>query len=344
MKTSVPLIVDPAAMRRRWSPAEPTEVFDTYWRFAAERQSVFFKKAQGLPPPWTNDPILQAHKFTNAYRAADRVSQYLIRHVIYTGSQDRDEIFFRVILFKTFNRIDTWTLLTDSVGGVSARQCSFAKYEKALSHALASGRRIYSAAYMMPAGRSSFGKERKHANHLKLIESMMDDGLPERIAKSMSMSEAFELVRSYPMIGDFLAYQYVTDLNYSTLTDFSEMDFVAPGPGARDGVRKCFHSLGGLNEAEIIKLVADRQDEEFASRGIAFQRLWERPLQLIDCQNLFCEVDKYARVAHPGVSGISGRSRIKQKYRPVADPIDFWFPPKWRLNEAVQAWRRTVRP
>jgi hypothetical protein len=29
--------------------------------------------------PWTSDPIIQVHKFTNAYRAADRVSQYLIK-------------------------------------------------------------------------------------------------------------------------------------------------------------------------------------------------------------------------------------------------------------------------
>ena len=39
-------------------------------------------------------------------------------------------------------------------------------------------------------------------------------------------------------------------------------------------------------------------------------------MQLIDCQNLFCEVDKYARHAHPEVRGISGRTRIKQSYRP----------------------------
>jgi len=34
------------------------------------------------------------------------------------------------------------------------------------------------------------------------------------------------------MVGDFLAYQFITDINYSTLTDFSEMDS-RTGPGAR---------------------------------------------------------------------------------------------------------------
>ena len=45
--------------------------------------------------------------------------------------------------------------------------------------------------------------------------------------------------------------------------------------------------------------MAENQEDEFARRGIEFQTLWGRPLQLIDCQNLFCEVDKYARVYHP---------------------------------------------
>jgi hypothetical protein len=30
-----------------------TEVFDTYWRFAAERQNVFFRRAAASQPPWT---------------------------------------------------------------------------------------------------------------------------------------------------------------------------------------------------------------------------------------------------------------------------------------------------
>lgn len=64
-----------------------THVFDTYWRFAAERQEVFFRRLSGSAPPWTEDPVLRAFRFTNVYRAADRVSQYLIRRVIYEGPQ-----------------------------------------------------------------------------------------------------------------------------------------------------------------------------------------------------------------------------------------------------------------
>ena len=49
-------------------------------------------------------PILARFKFTNAYRASDRVSQYLIRNVIYEGSQSSEEVFFRTLLFKIFKQ------------------------------------------------------------------------------------------------------------------------------------------------------------------------------------------------------------------------------------------------
>src|SRR3569832_1670874 len=106
------------------SPIEPTKVYDTYWRFAAERQAIFFKRIEGRSYPWTMDPILAVYKFTNAYRASDRVSQYLIKNVIYSGEQQSDEIFFRTILFKLFNRIDTWELLESEVGNISYSEYS----------------------------------------------------------------------------------------------------------------------------------------------------------------------------------------------------------------------------
>ncbi|MEQ1871558.1 MAG: nucleotide kinase domain-containing protein [Vicinamibacterales bacterium] len=319
------------------APAQPSKVFDSYWSFAAERQAVFFRRLSGLPPPWTTDAVLKAYKFTNAYRASDRVSQYLIRNVIYQGDQSPEELFFRIILFKFFNRIETWHRLLDAFGEVRFDGYSFKAYDTVLSQALTSGHRIYSAAYIMPTGGRAFGTGRKHQANLRLLERMMDDEVPLRLSEMRTMASAFALLRSYPLIGDFLAYQYVTDINYSNLTDFSESEFVMPGPGARDGLTKCFTSFGGLSEVDLMKVVADRQEEEFAARGIDFSTLWGRRLQLIDCQNLFCEVDKYARVKHPDVAGRQARLRIKQKFSPTREPISYWYPPKWGINQRMSA-------
>lgn len=313
----------------------PTVVYDTYWRFAAERQRVFFRRFHGAPHPWSHDEILRTYKFTNAYRASDRVSQYLIRNVIYRGPQTTEEVFFRTILFKLFNKIETWELLQRELGDVTYDCYSFERYDRVLTDALDRKQTIYSAAYIMPSGSRKNGSTKKHRSHLQLLQRMMDDRVPDRIASAESMKDAFNILLSYPMIGDFLAYQYITDLNYSEICAFSEMEFVVPGPGAIDGISKCFHSLGGLTETDIIKLVTDRQAEEFDRLGLNFQSLWGRPLQLIDCQNLFCEISKYARVRHPEVGGVAKRTRIKQKYRPNLEPIEYWYPPKWKINGRI---------
>jgi hypothetical protein len=156
------------------------------------------------------------------------------------------------------------------------------------------------------------------------------------------MREAFEILRSYPAMGDFLAYQFLIDLNYSASLRFDEMDFVVPGPGARDGIRKCFGAAADGIEAEVIRYVAETQVEHFGRLGLAFDGLAGRRLQLVDCQNLFCEIDKYARVAHPQVTGISGRTRIKQNFRMDLEPLTAWFPPKWVINDAMR--RFVTRP
>lgn len=317
------------------SPARATVVFDTFWRFAAERQEIFFRKLESCPPPWTTDPIISRYKFTNTYRASDRVSQYLIREVIYEGNQSPQEVFFRTILFKLFNKIETWEALKARLGAISYQDYSFVDYDHILSEAISSNTRIYSGAYIMPPGKT-FGYRRKHRNHLKLLERMMEDEAPYRVATASSMKQAFDILRSYPGIGDFLAYQYVTDLNYSTLLNFSEMEFVMAGPGATDGIHKCFSNLGELSETDIIQSVAETQDREFERLGLQFRSLWGRPLQLIDCQNIFCEVSKYSRVKHPDIEGSSGRTRIKQGYRPASGPLEYWFPPKWGINHLIR--------
>lgn len=323
-------------------PVRPSPVFDTYWRFAAERQEVLFRRLAGMNPPWTSDPVIRRHRFTNAYRAADRVSQYLIRRVIYGDTWSPRDLLFRILLFKLFNKIETWELLEQELGAIDASGFSPKAYSRVLREARSRGMAIYSAAYIMASGKGAFGHDAKHDNHLALLRRMLDEDLPARVQESRSLSGLFNLLAVYPGLGPFLAFQYAIDINYSTLTDFDEMSFVVPGPGARDGIAKCFVSLGGLNEAEVIRWTTERQVMECGRLGLKFRQLGNRPLQLIDCQNLFCEVDKYARVAHPEFIGRSGRTRIKQIFSSRGEPLSLWFPPKWGINQFFRSAREPL--
>ena len=314
-----------------------TEAYDAWWEFAYERQCIYYRRLRGEDAPWTDDTTLAQYRFTNPYRAADRVSQYLIKNVIYAESlpHSANEVVFRVLLFKLFNRIETWETLTRELDSVVLADGPFPRIEEILDSELSAGRRIYSAAYIMPTSRSHRVGSRKHQTHLELLRLMMTDRLGDRLADAKNMKAGFDLLRSYPMIGDFLAYQFITDLNYSDIVDFSETEFVAPGPGAREGLRKCFADPGGRSDSDLIRMMMDIQAEEFERLELDFQDLFGRPLQLIDCQNLFCEVGKYARVRFPALTPPGGRMRIKQRYRPGALVEVPFFPPKWGINDAV---------
>ncbi len=320
----------PGRLRAGSSILRTTAVFDTYWRFAARRQAIFMMRVLGSPPPWTDDPVLESYRFTNVYRASDRVTQYLIRHVLYEGPQTGDEILFRALLFKFFNRIETWQHFASVFGTPSWKAFDYDRYAQALDSILSRGKPIYSGAYIVPS--PAFGNARKHRNHLRLLEHIIMQGTADKLLRASSLMAVFRLLRSFPSLGDFLAFQFAIDLNYSELLHFSEMDFVVAGPGARDGIRKCFLDTDGLSDDEVIRFMADAAEDEFRSHALSFQTLWGRRLQLIDCQNLFCEVGKYARLTHPEIKGDSGRTRIKQKFSQNPAPIPQWYPPKWGLR------------
>ena len=307
------------------------KIYNLYWYFAAERQNIFYKKLNGEEAPWTEDKILQEYKFCNSYRASDRVSQYLIKNVIYNGKKYSDEdMIFRIILFKIFNKESTWEILLNKLSDITLDNFNFKDYCNILEQAKDEGYKIYTDAYMSCANKA-FGYDKKHENHIALLEKMfIKDKMQNKILESENMEDAFNIIKNYELIGNFMAYQLVTDINYSEVVNFTEREFTVAGPGSERGIRKCFIDLEGMSKEDIIKWMCNHQEEEFKRLGIEFKDLGGRPLQYIDCQNLFCELDKYCRQAVPELK--SNRIKIKKKYIPKKDKIEYIYPPKWNVK------------
>ncbi len=105
----------------------------------------------GSTMPWTTDPILQNFRFTNPYRASDRVSQYLIRHILYEGSQDPVEILFRTALFRLFNKIETWEYLVNKLGEITYSEFEIPRFARIFNRMASLSGYIYSSAYIFPS-------------------------------------------------------------------------------------------------------------------------------------------------------------------------------------------------
>jgi len=316
-------------------PVPRSRIYDLYWYFASERQRTYERRVAGHEPPWTDDPILQEYKFCNVFRAADRVSQHMIREVCYHDepclAEDR---LFQIVAFRTFSKIETWRSVREFLGRYpTLDDLGDGSFTKALNHAKQLNGGLYTGAFILCAT-DAYGQSFKHLNHVELFRHMfLHENLGERLQESESLRAAYCLLRSYPLMGDFMSYQTAIDLNYSALINFSENDFTQPGPGALRGIKKVFESLGDYTPSDIILWMVDHQTEEMERLGFLFSGLWGRPLHAIDCQGLFCETDKYCRQAVPELT--SARKRIKVRFARTDEPMTLFFPPKWGINSKV---------
>lgn len=316
----------------RSKPKPRHGVYELYWRFASRRQAAFEHRLAGKNAPWSDDPILQEFKFCNVYRAADRVSQYMIREVCYAEEAGTPaDRAFQIVAFRTFSKISTWKRLIALLGrSPRIRDLADGSFVAALNRIKREEGGLYTGAFILCATKA-FGHDEKHHNHAALFEKMfVQDAVADRLIGANSFEGIVRTLESYPLMGPFMAYQTAVDLNYSELTDFSENDYTQAGPGAVRGLAKVFENLGDYAPSEAIQWMVDQQQAEFERLDLPFSGLFGRPLHAIDCQGLFCETDKYCREAAPELA--SNRSRIKARYRPSTTSLELFFPPKWRLE------------
>ncbi|MEG0938969.1 MAG: putative DNA base hypermodification protein [Comamonas sp.] len=334
----------------RRPPTPRYGVYELYWSFAARRHHAFETRLGGESQPWSDDRILQTFKFCNVFRALDRVSQFLIREVAYGTDPNTTPLdrIFQIVAFRMFSNVRTWLELTRLLGETPRiEHLRSGAFLRGLDQIKEQGKGLYTGAFILCANKA-FGFDEKHRNHDALFRHMfLERDCAERVIDSHSLQALVSLLQSYPLMGPFMAYQTAIDINYSELTNFGENDCVQAGPGALRGLKKAFVDLGDYSPADAILWMVERQDEEFARLGLTFNGLFGRPLHGIDCQGLFCELDKYCREAAPELP--SARSRIKARFKPSPIPIPLFFPPKWGLSasgtlpgvKALSPWTAT---
>ncbi|KAJ4481024.1 hypothetical protein J3R30DRAFT_3287712 [Lentinula aciculospora] len=323
----------------------PTIVFDTFWRWCAERKSIDDRRRAGKPAPWTEDPIMQTKFFCNTYRVLDKTSQFIITKVIQEGSQKPVEIVFRVFLFNIFTKIETWQWLEQKLGTITWKDYNQESYIKVLEER-ARAHTLYTGAFQSPGPKWDFPETYK--NHLLLLECFMNNDLAGKLQKFKSMEEGYAFIASFPSMGDFKSYQLLLNLSYSSVINFSGKDFVIPGIGAVSGLGKMFgKSIENVAKYDpniriaVIRYMMETQQQHFHRLGLEFSGLGPNhlPMELADIEHAICEVDKYARKAHPWIADKkNGRSELRRKWTASNDPYNATLV----LPDAWSHARRTI--
>ena len=307
------------------------DVLRYYFYFINERMKIFWRRCEGKAT-LTDDPILRKYKFTNVYRALDRVSQYLIRYVIYKDIHlySPRDVLLRILVFKIFNRIDTWEYLTEFYGDIKESHFDVKQISVLLSERQ-SYAPIFNNAYMMTGSHTKYNYlPTKHEKWLTMVkQEFLGDNVVDEVLTATSLEGVYNSLRKCSFMGDFLAYQYTIDFNYSPYVNFSEDSFVKAGIGAIRGIKKCFISYGNEYE-DAIKYVHYHFTELLEKYQVNdFKPLPGRAPSLLDLQNCFCETDKYLREAMPEL--IVDNTRIKQRYKPSYGSINVTLPEKWHI-------------
>lgn len=295
--------------------------------------NIFWKKYNKDEGSWTEDRIFQEYRFTNVFRSIDRISQYLIRNVIYSNLLfEKEDVIFRILIFKIFNKIETWELLEEKMGKISINNFDINKINKLLTEQRKKYP-IFNNAYMMTGTHSLYNHYKfKHEKWLQMVnDEFIKGGVLSNIVKCNSLEEMYSILRECSFIGDFLAYQYAIDFNYSPIFNFDENTFVKAGIGAIRGIKKCFVDIQKKDYENAIYYTLHNFEKLQKRYGyFNFKNLYSRKPTLIDLQNCFCETDKYLRAKLPNF--VIDNTKIKQKYIPNPMHYDLLFPPQWNID------------
>ena len=313
---------------------------------------IFWRRYEKEHPPWTDDPVLDKHKFTNVYRVLDRSSQHLVSNVIYNGKKyNPEDMFLRILLYKHFNLPDTWDWLMDDIGDITL-DTPQEEIVNSLKQYSKEGYPVYSNAFMLTA---PFMKKKYFLDEFGLESGMpkfkiytnifykefFERGKVIDILESKSFKGLFDVFMSVPSFADFLSYQFTQDVNYSELVNFDMNEFCAPGNGTIRGIERTFDLKGRkIDYGRIVIWVYENLDkliEEYSNKfdiDLSHRPLPNLPPQTPDLSNCFCETDKLMRGMGVKTEGkeIKGK-RIKQTYNKGYSPeIEFKFPPKWGVK------------
>lgn len=304
------------------------DVNPAVFAFAWQRQELFLHRTESAPE--LKDPVVRGCKFTNVYRAADRVSQHLISDV-QPQSHGADDAFFRTVLYKIFNEPGTWRWWElrglDHVWLWDLDTAIEAYNRLRLTTGKSGLRTVFNQAYpgsidgyVSPLGGGASG-----IRALQIVDWMLRHGLEHSVWECEHADTVFNMLGQCANMGPFYAMQMTTDLGYSEHAKWNEHEFIVAGPGSRRGIEA---ATGRSDHEYVIRHVTENWNSYMDANRLPWRNLFGREPSLMDVQNVFCEYSKFYRAKTGG--------KMPKKYLPSATPMEgLWFPYRWGIQPHV---------
>lgn len=257
-----------------------------YW--VTERESIRLKREQGLPKPWTVNPIMRRYKFCNVRRMDDRVSQWLLNNWL-QPYYDHPNMLTACTLARFFNNPEA----LNAIG--FPKRWDPDRCKKILDARAARKLTNFNGAYIVTGSLGGTKIDQvlyKIADPLHKAKIKPDTSSLEALIKTLNGRKG---------IGSFLAGQIACDYRHGASGTWTDVLTFAPmGPGSHRGMNR-FH-----DRPKQAPIKPDQFQRELADlfqflRDNTPKSIWGR-LEAIDVQNTLCEFWKFERTLTPGLA------------------------------------------
>lgn len=266
--------------------------FDRLCYWIKERESIRLKKELDEPKPWTDDTILQSHRFCNVRRMDDKVSRWLMENW-YEPYKDHPNMLEAVALARFINLPSSLGLLTPFI--FHEDKIHWGTIRTVLRAAKKNGP-IFNGAYMV-RGNSTKSPDKVGT----VIDEYIRPILNQVMIDNHSMERTWDQIRNCYGFGSFMAGQVVADLRWAVSGPWNDRyKWASVGPGSARGMGWVLY--GDQREAAAKNFVCHPEQFTNVLVNQLITRLKEnlptditRRLEAHDYQNCLCEQDKYSR-------------------------------------------------
>ena len=266
--------------------------------FVWEREAIRYAREFELPrEEWTSDSIFKKYKFTNIRRRDDRVSRWVIEHII-KPREHSPHLWFNLLTARLINWPPTLQHLIDE-GLMFRKPAEFdpEAFSRSIEQYKVGRSKVYTGSYMVYPTKMDPGsvKSLSVARHIITPAAGLAEPLQRIIAAEQPLLAEFVKTLSTGFgISTFIAGQVAADLTYSAqLGDAADLYTYAPiGPGSSRGLNYLHHRkpFATWSQCEFNAALID-------VKQAIVERLDITDLTLHDVQNVMCEYSKYVRTA-----------------------------------------------
>lgn len=302
-----------------------------FFLYAREREAIRHRKESGQSRPLTEDAVLSHFRFCNVYREDDATTRWF-RQWVRDPEDGNPSVLLATVLFRWFNRMTVGDAIFRQLGDYTPN--GHGSIRTAWDQFLLDGRTesmkmsilrscpngpFVTGAYIIkaPDGMNKLDgvlqniawfNTQKFVGGKGVLEHMSPMGwremaeLLDHREGEVGLEDVWLWLRRFPYLGDFMAYEIVTDLRHTYLLRSAPDIFTwaNPGPGAMRGLNRLYGRVLEKKQAKHLFVCEMRQllqmvNDERSEAHTIWPRRIGHDVEMRDIEHTLCEFDKYER-------------------------------------------------